>query len=197
MYPGSATTEIVSKDRRGELFYYMHSQLIARYNIDRFCNRLGRVRALTNLREPIPEAYFPKLQRTTTNTSYPPRFANALLRDVDRPEDQTTVEVADLERWRDRIYEAIDQGFVVNVSEWRFSGPGLFNNSPSFLYQTQGQRIPLDEVRGIDILGDLVEASDLSPNQTLYGSLHNMGHNVIAYSHDPVRIIRNFHLSIC
>lgn len=43
----------------------------------------------------------------------------------------------------------------------------------------------MDEARGIDILGDLVEASDLSPNKTLYGSLHNMGHNVIAYSHDP------------
>lgn len=43
----------------------------------------------------------------------------------------------------------------------------------------------MDEVRGIDILGDLVESSDLSPNAELYGSLHNMGHNVIAYSHDP------------
>lgn len=116
VYPGSATTEIVSKDRRGELFYYMHSQLIARYNIDRFCNRLARVRGLTNLREAIPEAYFPKLSRSTTNTSYPPRVANTVLRDVDRPDDSTTVEVADLERWRDRIFEAIDQGFVLNVS---------------------------------------------------------------------------------
>lgn len=50
--------------------------------------------------------------------------------------------------------------------------------------------MPLDEVKGIDILGDLVEASDLSPNPTLYGSLHNMGHNVIAYSHDPVSVFR-------
>lgn len=116
VYPGSASAEIVGKDRRGELFYYMHSQLIARYNIDRLANRLSRVRPLSNFREPIPEAYFPKLSRSTTNTSYPPRVANSLLRDIDRPEDSTTVEVADLERWRDRIFEAIDKGFVINVS---------------------------------------------------------------------------------
>uniref|UniRef100_A0A1B0DRK7 Tyrosinase copper-binding domain-containing protein n=1 Tax=Phlebotomus papatasi TaxID=29031 RepID=A0A1B0DRK7_PHLPP len=31
----------------------------------------------------------------------------------------------------------------------------------------------------------MIEASILSPNPQLYGNLHNMGHNVIAYSHDP------------
>lgn len=31
----------------------------------------------------------------------------------------------------------------------------------------------------------MIESSDLTPNLQLYGSLHNMGHNVIAYSHDP------------
>lgn len=30
-----------------------------------------------------------------------------------------------------------------------------------------------------------MEACQLSPNQTLYGNLHNQGHNVISYSHDP------------
>lgn len=116
VYPGEATTEIVAKDRRGELFYYMHSQIIARYNAERFCNRLGRVRQFNNFREPIPEGYFPKLMRSTTNTGYPPRFANVTLQDVDRPDDQTIVPVQDLERWRDLIIAAIDQGFVQDVS---------------------------------------------------------------------------------
>lgn len=31
----------------------------------------------------------------------------------------------------------------------------------------------------------MIEASKLTPNSQLYGNLHNMGHNVIAYSHDP------------
>lgn len=106
----------MAKDRRGELFYYMHSQLIARYNIERFCNRLGRVTKLTNLRDPIPDAYFPKLLQNTTNVTYPPRFSNTTLTDLDRPDDNVNIELADMERWRDRIIEAIDQGFVVNVS---------------------------------------------------------------------------------
>lgn len=43
----------------------------------------------------------------------------------------------------------------------------------------------LDEQRGIDILGNAIEASDLSPNVQFYGSLHNLGHDAISYIHDP------------
>ena len=32
VYPSDATPELVNKDRRGELFYYLHQQIIARYN---------------------------------------------------------------------------------------------------------------------------------------------------------------------
>lgn len=90
-------------------------QIIARYNVDRFCSGLGRVRPLTNLREAVPEAYFPKIIRSSNNRAYPPRVANTVLSDVNRVDDNAIVEVADLERWRDRIYQAIDQGFVVRV----------------------------------------------------------------------------------
>ncbi len=37
----------------------------------------------------------------------------------------------------------------------------------------------------IDMLGDIVEASSLNPNPQYYGDLHNMGHVMIAASHDP------------
>lgn len=43
----------------------------------------------------------------------------------------------------------------------------------------------MDEVTGINILGDILEASSLSPNRQLYGNLHNMGHNLVSYVHDP------------
>ncbi|XP_058464646.1 phenoloxidase 8-like [Malaya genurostris] len=164
VYPGDGPDAVVRKDRRGELFFYMHSQLIARFNIERFCNRLASVKHLTNFRETIPQAYFPKMIRSSNNRSYPGRHANITLQDVNRIDNGTIVQVQDLERWRDRILEAIDQGFVLD---------------------SKGNRIALDEVRGIDVLGDIVEASSLTPNRQLYGSLHNMGHNVIAYVHDP------------
>ncbi|ETN67213.1 prophenoloxidase [Anopheles darlingi] len=164
VYPGDGPDAVVRKDRRGELFFYMHSQLIARYNADRFCNKLKKVRHLSNLREPVPEAYFPKMIRSSNNRSYPARGANSVLQDIDRIDNGTIVAVSDLERWRDRILEAIDQGFIIDAA---------------------GNRIMLDEERGIDVLGDVMEASSLTPNRQLYGSLHNMGHNVISYIHDP------------
>lgn len=49
------------------------------------------------------------------------------------------------------------------------------------LFQAAGQRQPLT----IDILGNIMEASDLSPNRTYYGDFHNAGHLFTAYVHDP------------
>ncbi|XP_058464518.1 phenoloxidase 1-like [Malaya genurostris] len=164
VYPAGAAPEIVRKDRRGELFYYMHSQIIARYNVDRFCNKLARARPLSNYRESIPEAYFPKMVRSSNNRAYPARAADSVLRDLNRVDNDTIVSVNDLQRWTDRIHQAIDQGFAID---------------------TIGKNVPLDEVKGIDILGDMVEASTLTVNRRLYGSLHNTGHDVLAYIHDP------------
>lgn len=113
VYPGEGPEKVVKKDRRGELFYYMHNQIIARYNTDRFANKLAKVKFLNNFREPIPEAYFPKMIRSSNQRAYPPRPTGALLRDMNREEG--IYEVADLERWRDRVLEAIDGGFVMDV----------------------------------------------------------------------------------
>lgn len=116
VYPGEGEDVIVRKDRRGELFYYMHNQIIARYNCDRMASGLARARPLNNFRDPVPEAYFPKIIRSTNNRAYPPRVAHTVLTDVNRVADNSVVEVNDLERWRDRIFEAIDKGFVTDVS---------------------------------------------------------------------------------
>ncbi|EAT33194.1 AAEL014544-PA [Aedes aegypti] len=165
VYPFEASNRaIVDKDRRGELFYYMHSQLIARYNFERFCNRLQRVKRLNNLREPIAEGYFPKLDSLVASRTWPGRVDNAVIKDLNRELDQIKQDVSDLERWIDRIYEAVHQGYVVDES---------------------GNRIFLDEEKGIDILGNIIESSILSPNRQLYGDMHNVGHVFLSYTHDP------------
>lgn len=113
VYPAEGPDVIVKKDRRGELFYYMHGQCIARYNVERFCNKLATVKSMLNFRDTIPEAYFPKLIRSSSQRAYPPRFANSVLRDMNRAE--AVVTVAELEIWRDRLLEAIDAGYVMDV----------------------------------------------------------------------------------
>ncbi|XP_044249056.1 phenoloxidase 3 [Drosophila takahashii] len=165
VYPFEGDRSIVDKDRRGELFYYMHQQIIARYNAERMSNYMARVQPFNNLDEPIAEGYFPKMHSSASGRPYPPRSDGTRLRDVDRP-DQARVGIDDMKRWRERIYEAIHQGYVVTEDN---------------------EKIDLDEVKGIDILGNMIEASDLTVNKTLYGSIHNKGHVLIAYSHDPLK----------
>ncbi|KMQ88263.1 phenoloxidase subunit a3 [Lasius niger] len=165
VYPYFQTDKrIVNKDRRGELFYYMHHQIVARYNVERLCNRLSRVKRFHNWREPISEGYFPKLDSLVASRTWPARPAGAVLKDINRPVDQLDFDLQDLERWRDRIYEAIHTGAYINL---------------------RNEKVPLTEFGGVDVLGNIMEASILSPNHNFYGDLHNFGHNAISYCHDP------------
>ncbi|XP_053683757.1 phenoloxidase 8-like [Sabethes cyaneus] len=164
VYPTNGPKEVIDKDRRGELFFYMHQQLIHRYNVERFCNRLGRVKSMHNFREPIAQAYFPKMVRSVDNRAYAARPERYTLKNIDRSVEGLKFTIGEMEMWRDRLYEAIDSGFVKDKS---------------------GKNIPLDPVKGIDILSNLLEASDLSINPAYYGNLHISGHIAIAFCHDP------------
>nr|Q25519.3 RecName: Full=Phenoloxidase subunit 2; AltName: Full=proPO-p2 [Manduca sexta]AAC37243.1 prophenoloxidase [Manduca sexta]CAL25133.1 prophenoloxidase [Manduca sexta]prf//2119377A phenol oxidase [Manduca sexta] len=161
VYPFSASDEkIVAKDRRGELFFYMHQQIIARYNCERLCNSLKRVKKFSDWREPIPEAYYPKLDSLTSARGWPPRQAGMRWQDLKRPVDGLNVTIDDMERYRRNIEEAIATGNVI-----------LPDKSTKKL--------------DIDMLGNMMEASVLSPNRDLYGSIHNNMHSFSAYMHDP------------
>ncbi|XP_068086815.1 phenoloxidase 1 [Anabrus simplex] len=158
---------VANKDRRGELFYYMHQQIIARYNMERLCNRLSRVKRLLNLRDPIQEAYFSKLSTRQASRNWPGRASNAVLQDISRPKEGLFFDIQDLERWRNRIYDAIHQGYII------VNGDG------------KQEKLELTEKDGIDILGNVIESSVLSKNKAYYGDFHNMMHVATAAVHDP------------
>ncbi|XP_023245051.1 phenoloxidase subunit 1-like [Copidosoma floridanum] len=165
VYPFDGPRVVVDKDRRGELFYYMHHQIMARYDCERLCNNLPRVKPLDEFRKPIPEAYFPKLDVVNAGRAWPARPSNMTLSDVDRAVDLAKVTITDLENWHRSVMAAIRSKTVTN---------------------TKGEIIRLDDKKGIDIIGNMLEASPvLSPNLELYGDLHNQGHNVISLIHDP------------
>ncbi|XP_046386162.1 phenoloxidase 1-like [Ischnura elegans] len=164
VYPFNGPRAIVDKDRRGELFYYMHQQIQARYNFERFCNGLGRVKRLHDFRAPLPEGYFSKLDNTMASRVYASRPAGMVLQDISRDVDQLVFDIQDLERWRDRIIEAIHLGRVIN---------------------DKGEIVELTEMGGVDVLGNIIEASILSINRNLYGDMHNLGHVAIGIVHDP------------
>lgn len=134
-----------------------------RYNCERLCNDLPRVAPLSDFREPIPEGYFPKMDQEVAGRAWPGRPVHQFLTDLNR-RNIIQVAVSDIERSRDRITEAI----ITQTARL-----------------PNGGTVRLDEFNGIDILGNMVEASQLSPNLEYYGDIHNNCHTLIAYMHDP------------
>nr|CAC44751.1 hemocyanin subunit 3 [Cupiennius salei] len=145
------------KDRKGELFYYMHQQMCARYDCERLSNGLNRMIPFHNFEEKL-EGYAPHLTSLVSGLHYASRPTGFSLRDL------PDVDVQDMERWRERILEAIDLQHV---------------------HAADGSELALDEANGANILGTLIEASSSSPNKAFYGSLHNWGHVMMARMHDP------------
>lgn len=90
-------------------------QIVARYNFERLSNNMARVSRFNNIREPIPEAYFPKMDSLVASRAWPSRAANTRLSDLNRELDQIKYDVNDLERWSSRFVEACHQGFVMDV----------------------------------------------------------------------------------
>lgn len=107
---------IVNKNRRGELFYYLHEQLLAHYNCERLSNQLYRVDRLNNLRDEIKDGYFPKLNSQISRQTWPPRFDNTKLQDLNRTIDLLKCDVAQLERWIERIIDSIEIGYATSSS---------------------------------------------------------------------------------
>nr|CCA94923.1 hemocyanin subunit b [Mastigoproctus giganteus] len=159
VYPATWRPEItgIVKDRKGELFYYMHQQMCARYDCERLSNGLPRMIPFHNFEEPM-EGYSSHLVASINFMPYAFRTAGSTLQDT--PE----CAVQDLERWRDRIIGAIQLGHVVDET---------------------GTEFPLDEETGINVLGDLIESSYDSVNREYYGSIHNWGHVLFAAIKDP------------
>lgn len=91
---------------------------MARYNFERFSNNLARVQRFNNFREPIAEAYFPKMDSLVASRAWPSRAAYTALSDLNRELDQIKYDINDLERWTSRFVEACHQGFVMNVCDY-------------------------------------------------------------------------------
>jgi hypothetical protein len=111
------------KDRHGELFVYMHQQMLARYDAERLAiEDLGMVQSLANYHAPIPEGYDPGGLVTAngdgTFTEYALRAAGIAMRDLAAAELGSAYSVHDHELRRDRILDAIDSGFYRNGNQF-------------------------------------------------------------------------------
>jgi len=144
-------------DRKGELFFWAHHQLTARFDSERLSNNLNMVE----------ELYWDKLivQGFAPHTTYryggefPTRPDNIRFTDVDG-----VIRVRDMIIHESRIRDAIDHGYITTA---------------------EGKHIDIMNKDGIDHLGDIIESSMYSPNIQYYGALHNNAHVLLGRQSDP------------
>eukprot|EP01120_Amphizonella_sp_Union-15-10_P009098 TRINITY_DN337_c0_g2_i6.p1 TRINITY_DN337_c0_g2~~TRINITY_DN337_c0_g2_i6.p1 ORF type:complete len:705 (-),score=148.61 TRINITY_DN337_c0_g2_i6:34-2148(-) len=169
-----ATGTKKTKDRQGELFYYMHQQMLARYDAERLGAGLAKVVPFKDLRDVMP-GYDSHLVGTAGKFSYGPRPKNATMPTI-RPFMQ--YDIIEQETRRQRIFNAIDQGYFQHF---------VIEKNPVTNVE---EPVRKNTKITIDLLGATIEANaagieGISNENTFYGSLHNLGHRLIAAAVDP------------
>jgi len=102
-----------TKDREGELFLYMHEQMIARYDAERLAGGLEPVKPfpLTDYSEQIPEGYDPDPHLREGDTPFSSRPPREQLGDL--PDES----VATLKRYGDNLLQAVQGGTFQNANQ--------------------------------------------------------------------------------
>ncbi|KAK7080671.1 hypothetical protein SK128_004649 [Halocaridina rubra] len=144
-------------DRKGELFFWVHHQLTARFDSERLSNWLDTVGEL-HWDETIVEGFAPHTMYKYGG-EFPPRPDNVHFEDVDG-----VARVRDMLIMESRIRDAIAHGYITSKD---------------------GSHISIMNEEGIDKLGDIIESSMYSPNIQYYGQLHNLAHIMLGRQGDP------------
>ncbi|KAJ3112834.1 Polyphenol oxidase 1 [Phlyctochytrium bullatum] len=161
VYPGGGLPDprnprvFRAKDRQGELFVFMHQQMLARYNAERLVNGFDELKPIMDYRAPL-EGDVPDGNLRYSGQRFSARKNGTRISDLGTEGGQDYLPVASLEQTRDRLLEAIKAG------KWRDGTPITAN-----------------------ILGATLENNVEGYDRAYYGNLHNMGHVFIAYSADP------------
>lgn len=162
-------TPLLKDQRQGEMFFYMHQQMLARYDAERLAVGLGRVDPLSDYRAPVSIGYDPGafgIFDQGTWRTFPPRAANVVLEDVpaDKPESFGAYSVSTHETLRGHFEKA-----VIDLE----------------LIDADGSKVPLSGSEGSDLLGATNEPSRRGLNGAFYGNHHGMGHILISNSQNP------------
>ncbi len=154
------------KDRHGELFLYMHQQMLARYDAERIAAGLGLVVPYSDYRQPISEGYDPGGLVTPGSTpesfiEYTARPGGTYLRDLTVNDPGIAYTIHEHELIRDRTLDAIDSGY--------------FRNGNKFVEIPQTHR-------GSELIGNTSEPTIDTVSNQFYKNHHGFGHILIAYA---------------
>ncbi|KAJ8679507.1 hypothetical protein QAD02_015294 [Eretmocerus hayati] len=135
---------IYSKVGHGAHYYYLHQQLLARYNLERLGQGLEPIKELDNYWEHIETPYNPYLTHLN-GAAMPSRGEHIYV--TARHHNYELIKL--IRMLEQRILDAIHSGHVITP---------------------QGAFLSLYEPQGINILGELIEGTGRSINPRYYGS---------------------------
>lgn len=76
---------------------------------------MRRTSRLINFEDTIDEGYFSKLDSLVASRTWPPRVRDMKPQNIRREVDQIKVDIEEMKRWKDRIYDAIHSGVAKGV----------------------------------------------------------------------------------
>jgi tyrosinase len=162
VYPntGLLTTPPKLNDRHGELFFYMHEQMLARYDTERTAVNLPLVIPFSDYNAPIAEGYDPgpglsQHPGPQNSAVYSPRKSNTTLKDIPAVLIGTQQDIT-----------ISGQKTVEQLLDTAISS-GKFNNGNSVTAQSLGE----------------TEETTIKRTGPAYGNHHGNGHLLIALSH--------------
>ena len=151
--------QVIFKDRQGEIFFYMHQQMLARYDAERVALGLPRVAPLSDYQSPIAVGYNPG--DVLAEQGFSGRQPGRTMLDIPPANGQPGYPVAEHERVRSRLDQA------------------LTARAYTFLQ-------PPRPMTDVSLFGATVEANGAGIGSVAgaaarnhYGSLHNSGHGLI------------------
>ncbi|CAB3374838.1 Hypothetical predicted protein [Cloeon dipterum] len=144
-------------DRKGELYYWIYDQLLARYDLERVANYLPEIEEISFVNREVKHGYNSHVSYMN-GVDFPIRPDNMHIEDL---EDMTVEDVLDYER---RIREAIDLGYF---------------------FDREGNKITLKDNKGIDWVGRLIYGFPDVPT-TYYGNLTTYAFALVSHIVDPL-----------
>ncbi|KAJ8959766.1 hypothetical protein NQ314_006195, partial [Rhamnusium bicolor] len=160
----------LNNDRRGEQYYFIHQQLLARYYLERLSNYFGEIESI-NLDEPIKTGYYPSLIYTN-GLEFPVRPNFAKLSEYFYRYGQSgsfksryVYSQQLLKDYARRIRDVIDWGQVPTKD---------------------GKQLNIYTPEGFDLLGNIIEGNPDSPNIRFFGSIQVHGRHLLGYSTQPL-----------
>ena len=159
-------------DRQGELFIYMHSQMVSRYDAESLSWGLGTT-PTWGYDDVLVYGYTPVPGLIDGYGARPPNQGWYETHNPNIPDDVAPVSKAEMIRWRDNIFRAIDDGYFVTVNK-------LTNEEEKLMLTPENARNWV----GVVVEAESTELHEIRPNEFIdeerYGNLHNFGHDKFA-----------------